>query len=66
MVRCPVCGMAMDEATAAELGAEVVEHAGETLYFCGRYCRDAFVKEPARYLARRGDGAGAEAGEDPS
>ncbi|MBE3590089.1 MAG: YHS domain-containing protein [Firmicutes bacterium] len=64
MVRCPVCGMGMDEETAAELGAEILEHGGRTLYFCGAYCRDAFLKEPERYLDPDGDGAAL--GEDPS
>lgn len=48
----PVCGMEIDEATAEDLGAEVVEHGGRRYYFCSPYCRDAFLRAPERYTGR--------------
>lgn len=48
----PVCGMEIDERTAEELGAEVVELAGRRYYFCCPPCRDEFLRDPARYLDR--------------
>jgi P-type Cu+ transporter len=42
----PVCGMAVDPATAKHHS----EHAGHTYYFCGSRCRERFAAEPARYL----------------
>ena len=44
----PVCGMTVDPATANEK----VEHLGTTYYFCSAGCREAFQKDPGRYLAR--------------
>jgi xanthine dehydrogenase accessory factor len=41
----PVCGMAVAP-VAASLH---VEHAGETVWFCGPGCRQAFLADPARY-----------------
>jgi xanthine dehydrogenase accessory factor len=41
----PVCGMAVDVATAAWR----VAHATGTVYFCGEGCRDRFVSDPRRY-----------------
>jgi YHS domain-containing protein len=41
----PVCGMAVDEREALS-----AEHQGVTYYFCAPGCRDAFLKDPARYL----------------
>ncbi len=45
----PVCGMTADRATAPSH-----PHAGQTFYFCGEGCRDAFAAEPERYLAGAG------------
>jgi Cu+-exporting ATPase len=45
-VRDPVCGMAVEPATAKHRS----EHAGETYYFCSGGCRERFEAEPARYL----------------
>jgi len=42
----PVCGMAVDPATAKHKA----EHAGATYYFCSARCREKFVAEPARFL----------------
>ena len=44
--RDPVCGMAVDPATAKH----TAEHAGAAFYFCSSKCREKFVAEPARYL----------------
>ena len=41
----PVCGMTVDEKTAA--GS--VLHAGKTWYFCSARCQQAFEADPARY-----------------
>jgi YHS domain-containing protein len=42
----PVCGMAVDPATARS-----AEHAGTTYHFCSPGCRKAFTTGPATYLA---------------
>jgi YHS domain-containing protein len=42
----PVCGMAVDPATAKS-----AEHAGTTYRFCSPGCRKTFTKDPATYLA---------------
>ncbi|MGA7197073.1 MAG: heavy metal translocating P-type ATPase [Roseiarcus sp.] len=44
--RDPVCGMAVNPATARN----TAEHAGAAFYFCSSKCREKFVAEPARYL----------------
>ncbi|MDE3177893.1 MAG: heavy metal translocating P-type ATPase [Pseudomonadota bacterium] len=46
-VRDPVCGMAVDPATARASA----EHAGAAYHFCCDGCRTKFVADPARYLA---------------
>jgi uncharacterized membrane protein YraQ (UPF0718 family)/YHS domain-containing protein len=43
----PVCGMTVDPETATERA----EHGGVTYYFCSAGCREAFEKDPDRYLA---------------
>ncbi|MBI2683510.1 MAG: cadmium-translocating P-type ATPase [Acidobacteriales bacterium] len=43
----PVCGMAVDPATASAHA----EHAGRTYYFCCKGCETKFRAEPERYLA---------------
>jgi P-type Cu+ transporter len=45
-VRDPVCGMAVDPATAKHKA----EHAGVSYYFCSNGCREKFIGDPARYL----------------
>jgi YHS domain-containing protein len=47
-VSCPVCRMQFHKSLAA---AEA-EHDGRTYYFCVPACRDKFVENPQRYLAR--------------
>ncbi len=49
----PVCGMAVDPASAEHRA----EHAGANYHFCSARCRDRFIAEPARYLAVRGGDA---------
>ncbi|MGE0279053.1 MAG: heavy metal translocating P-type ATPase [Rhizobiaceae bacterium] len=46
--RDPVCGMKVDPAIARHRA----EHAGHEYLFCSAKCRERFVAEPARYLAR--------------
>lgn len=45
----PVCGMSVDPAAA---GDKKSVYQGQTYYFCSTQCRDAFEKEPARYLKK--------------
>ena len=42
----PVCGMTVVKATAKA----TYEHKGATYYFCNPGCKDAFAKEPEKYL----------------
>lgn len=46
MARDPVCGMDVDEQTAAA----TAEYQGTTYYFCAPGCKKAFEKEPEKYL----------------
>jgi Cu+-exporting ATPase len=46
----PVCGMAVDTATAA--GGRVV-YESEELYFCSDSCRRTFEAEPERFVPER-------------
>ena len=41
----PVCGMQVDETTAAAKAT----HAGKTYYFCSQSCADDFKKNPTKY-----------------
>jgi Cu+-exporting ATPase len=45
----PVCGMTVDPATAKH----TAEFAGATYYFCCAGCREKFLAEPRRYVARK-------------
>lgn len=45
----PVCGMAVDRATATAAGLSA-EHEGQTYYFCGRGCLLEFRDDPETYL----------------
>jgi Cu+-exporting ATPase len=45
----PVCGMAVDAATAAAAW----EHEGVTYLFCSTGCMERFRAEPERFLAMR-------------
>lgn len=46
----PVCGMMVDPKTAKH----TADYDGTTYYFCSKGCREKFLKEPAKYLARKG------------
>ena len=48
----PVCGMEVDEKTAAATS----EYQGKTYYFCAPGCKAAFDKDPEQYL--KGEAAG--------
>ena len=45
MVKDPVCGMMIDEATAAGKS----EYQGQTYYFCAEICKTKFDSDPKRY-----------------
>lgn len=49
MTKDPVCGMNVDESTAA---AKTV-YKGTTYYFCAHGCLRAFLQEPEKYLQNR-------------
>jgi YHS domain-containing protein len=42
----PVCGMEVDEKTAAA----TYEYQGKTYYFCAPGCKASFEKDPEKYL----------------
>ena len=48
-VRDPVCGMAVDRATAAPTHA----HAGRTFHFCSERCREKFAAAPEAWTNSR-------------
>jgi YHS domain-containing protein len=48
MAKDPVCGMEVDEKKAAATST----HEGKTYYFCAKGCKNAFDKEPEKYLGR--------------
>lgn len=48
----PVCGMEVDEKTAAGKS----EYKGRTYYFCAPGCKAAFDKDPEKYLSEKGTG----------
>ncbi len=43
----PVCKMQVDETTAVAKS----EYRGTTFYFCARSCKEAFDRNPEKYLA---------------
>lgn len=49
MAKDPVCGMMVDEASAAA----TTEYGGKTYYFCSKGCKAAFDKEPEKYAAQQ-------------
>jgi len=49
----PVCGMTVVKANAKA----TYDYKGTTYYFCNPGCKDAFVKEPEKYLAAMAAGA---------
>ena len=54
-VKDPVCGMAIDPATAKHTS----EYLGQTYYFCSLMCRKAFEDDPQHYLRQRDGGPAA-------
>ncbi len=46
MAKDPVCGMDVDEKTAAATAV----YQGTTYYFCAPGCKKAFEKEPEKYV----------------
>ncbi len=50
----PVCGMQVDEKTAAA----TYEYKGTVYYFCAPGCKAAFEKDPEKYLQGGGHGHG--------
>jgi len=54
MAKDPVCGMEVDEKTAAGKS----EHKGKTYYFCASGCKQAFDKNPEKYLSDDNQNAG--------
>ncbi len=50
MAKDPVCGMEVDEKTAAAKS----EHMGKTYYFCAPACKKAFDENPAKYTGGGG------------
>lgn len=45
MAKDPVCGMDVDEESAAATAV----HRGKTYYFCAEACKRAFEKSPDKY-----------------
>jgi YHS domain-containing protein len=54
MAKDPVCGMEVDEKTAAGKS----EYQGITYYFCSSGCKRAFDKEPEKYVGGESSHAG--------
>jgi len=46
MAKDPVCGMEVDEKKATAK----LEYKGKMYYFCARGCKEAFEKEPEKYV----------------
>lgn len=44
----PVCGMQVDEKTAAA----TYEYKSETYYFCAPGCKASFARDPEKYLSK--------------
>jgi Cu+-exporting ATPase len=48
MVKDPVCGMTIDEKTAAGTS----EYQGQTIYFCAAVYKTRFDQDPAKYMKK--------------
>lgn len=48
MAKDPVCGMQVNEVSAAAKS----EHAGKTYYFCSSACKATFDKHPEKYASK--------------
>ncbi len=49
MAKDPVCGMDVDEKTATAKSV----YQGQTYYFCSPGCKQAFDKEPQKYIGKK-------------
>jgi len=49
MAKDPVCGMTIDEKSAAGKS----EYQGQTYYFCSLGCKSAFDKDPLKYAGKK-------------
>ena len=49
MAKDPVCGMDVDEKKAAGKS----DYQGQTYYFCSPGCKQAFDKEPEKYIGKQ-------------
>ncbi len=49
MAKDPVCGMQVDEKTAAGKS----EYKGQTYYFCSAGCKKSFDKEPEKHVGKK-------------
>lgn len=58
MAKDPVCGMDVDEKKAAATAT----HQGKTYYFCAVGCKNAFEKNPQKYLGGQAAGHGGHGG----
>jgi Cu+-exporting ATPase len=47
----PVCGMQVDEKSAAATS----EYMGQTVYFCSGGCKASFDKDPEKYMGKQND-----------
>ena len=54
MAKDPVCGMDVDEQTAAA----TAEYQGTTYYFCAPGCKKAFEKDPKKYVHNASETSG--------
>jgi YHS domain-containing protein len=49
MAKDPVCGMEVDEKTAAGKS----EYKGQTYYFCSTGCKKSFDQDPEKYINKQ-------------
>lgn len=54
MAKDPVCGMNVEESKAAATAT----HQGKTYYFCAKGCKEAFVKNPEKFLTQQSGSTG--------
>jgi len=57
----PVCGMTLKKSEAKA----TFDYKGTTYYFCNAGCKDAFVKDPEKYLQKKDEAAGEKPGACP-
>lgn len=49
MVKCPVCGMDVDDKKAKKF----VQYEGQTYYFCASGCKSLFEHDPMHFVCKR-------------